>query len=421
MFLYALYIFISPFLWLILLLASFFNIKIKDHWNELWTTINSVQNDILKNRNNRKIILFHAASAGEFEQLIPILKLINKKKYYIVQSFFSPTIYNKQYNTTLADSVCYHPFDFIFSSFLFFKKIKPEYYIITRHDIWPSHILIAKILKIKTFIINANLYKESKRLKFPIIYLNKWIFNCFNKILVPSTRIKNNVKLLTSHKKIIITGDSRFDRIDNRMKHNNSQLFPKNIHNSRNIIFGSIIESDYEIIFKALKEYFPNGDRSLIKKNIKIIMVPHEIDSKTISNLITNFKNINMEPKLYNNVKELIPNIIIVNKVGILADLYKYSNLAYIGGGFGEGVHSVIEPAIYGVIVTFGPNINILDEAIEMTKNNIGFIINTKSDLKLYFEWLNHKSKIYKIKKNINNFITNNLGASKRIINEIFN
>ena len=423
MFLYIIYVLLSPILWILLLLASFFNTKIKDHWNQLWISINLVQEEIKSLNQNKKIVLFHAASAGEFEQLIPILNLIDKKKYYIVQSFFSPTIFNtkiKEENNQI-DSICYHTFDFILSSYLFFKKIKPKYYILTRHDIWPTHIFIAHLLKIKIFLLNANLYKKSSRLKFPLLYLNKWTFSYFNKILVPSTRIKENFKLITSNNNLIKIGDSRFDRIKNRMLTNKVKLIPKKIYKTKNIIFGSIIDSDYKIIFNSLKKYFPNGNKSLIEKNIRLIIVPHEVDKNTILTIEKKLKKINMEPTLYNKVKQQVPEIILINKVGILADLYKYCELAYIGGGFGAGVHSVIEPAIYGLLITYGPNIEILDEAVEMTEKKIGYIVKTDSDLLFYFNILNQKTKLFNIKHKTIKFMNNKMGASKKIVDEIFN
>ena len=420
MFLYIFYVVISPILWITLLLTSFFNKKIGDHWNQLWISIDSVKKDLKKNKKNKKIILFHAASAGEFEQLVPILKLIDKKQYYIVQSFFSPTIFNKTTSNSFIDSICYHPFDFILSSYLFFNNIKPEYYIITRHDIWPSHIIMAKIFKINVILINANLYKESNRLKFPLIYFNKWIFNHFDKILIPSSRIKENLKLLIKEDKIIYTGDSRFDRIKDRMIKNNLDLLPKEINNTNNIIFGSIIESDYNLIFKSLQNYFPNGIKSLIEKNIRLIIVPHEVDRNTILTIEQKLNKMKMEPILYNNVKEVIPNVIIVNKVGVLADLYKYCDIAYVGGGFGAGVHSVIEPAIYNAIVTYGPNIQILDEAIEMTERKIGFVVENYLDITSYYDLLNNKTEQLKIKTEIKDYIKQKIGASPKIVNEIF-
>ena len=112
--------------------------------------------------------------------------------------------------------------------------------------------------------------------------------------------------------------------------------------------------------------------------------------------------------------------MIIINKIGILADLYKYCDLACIGGGFGTGVHSVIEPAIYGLLITYGPNIQILDEAVEMTKKKIGHIINNSSDLLFYYNILSQEKKLFQIKAKTKIYMNTKIGASERIANEIF-
>ena len=112
MLIYIVYIFLTPIIWFILLLSSFFNSKIGEHWNDLWISINSASEDIKKNKSNKKTVLFPAASAGEFEQLKPILKNIDKNHFFIIQSFSSPTIFNKERNHNLFDIACYHPYDF---------------------------------------------------------------------------------------------------------------------------------------------------------------------------------------------------------------------------------------------------------------------------------------------------------------------
>ena len=112
---------------------------------------------INKNKGNKELIIFHAASAGEFEQLKPILSKVNRDKYYILQTFFSPTVYNAEHQNSLFDSCCYHPFDLPFSALIFFYHFKPKKYIITRHDLWPHHIIISNLLQIQSILINANL------------------------------------------------------------------------------------------------------------------------------------------------------------------------------------------------------------------------------------------------------------------------
>jgi 3-deoxy-D-manno-octulosonic-acid transferase len=281
---------------------------------------------------------------------------------------------------------------------------------------------MAKFLKIKIFFINANLYKQSNRLKFPFKNFNKLLFKQFDKILSPSKRISKNINELVNSNIVKTTGDSRFDQINQRMKKNKFIFFKNTTNQSKKIIMGSILKSDYKIIFNFLKTYFPNGDKSLMDKKIKLIIVPHEVDRQSVSELQKKLKKISIISKLYSSEQNNnLPNSLIVDKIGILADLYKYADFVYIGGGFEAGVHSVIEPSIYGSIITYGPNINILDEAVEMTKKKIGFIVKNHLELINYFNFVNDEEKILNIKKLTKNYVMKNTGASRKIITELFN
>ena len=233
MLIYLLYIILSPILWITLFFVSFINTKIGRHWKNQKSTIRNTKQKIKDSSNNRKIVLFHAASAGEFEQIKPILELMDKKRYFIIISFFSPTIYEKENNNNLADAVCYHPFDFPWSAFFFFKSLNLDYYIITRHDIWPTHILCAKYLNIKLILINANIHNNSFWLKFNLCHFNKKVFSKFDKILTGSERLKNNLTSIIDNQMVICTGDSRFDQVKIRM--NNAQMnhFPEEIHKTK--------------------------------------------------------------------------------------------------------------------------------------------------------------------------------------------
>ena len=144
----------------IIIILSTFNVKIRKNYYNSYKQFFDLFNS-LKNVQGKKIILLHAASTGEFEQLQPILKQIDRKKYFIVQSFTSPTIYEINHSESLFDYKCYHPFDIFWISYMFFKILKPEKYIITRHDLWPGHILNARKFKIPIYYINANVHKNS--------------------------------------------------------------------------------------------------------------------------------------------------------------------------------------------------------------------------------------------------------------------
>ena len=383
MFLYLLYLFISPVLFILTVCLSFFNIKLrKNLWNFIKTL--SVVRSIEPNQDKR-ILLFHAASSGEFEQLKPILRLINRKQYYIVQSFTSPTIFEQEQDNKLFDVACYHPFDFILFSYLFFKSIQPEKYIITRHDIWPSHIVLANLMDIECILINVNIHKNSIWVHPLIRPLSNYIFNKFHIILAPSDCIKSFISnQLNISSQIIVTGDSRFNQIIERSNENKDlNLLPRRVKDYHNIIFASIDSTDQKIIFQALNNSINNFD---FQKR-KIIFVPHEVNNTVISCLKKELKKLSLNSILFsdiNNQDLASCDVIIIDVVGILADLYQYANLVYVGGGFVRGVHSVIEPAVYNCQISFGPNYEMLDEAKTMINEKLAYQINDVESMQFF-------------------------------------
>ena len=426
MILFVIYAVVAPLFWPFVFMASFFNKKIEIRRNKTWGSILKVRRGIRMNRKDRKVLVFHAASNGEFEQLVPLLKLVDRKRFYVVVSLFSSTVYAKQNQTPLADGVCFLPYDFIFSSFFFFKLVNPHHYIVVRHDIWPTYVFMARLLKVKTILINANLYEESVRLKFPFLAFNQWVFKHFDLILTPSERISTNFKKLTPHSEIFVTGDSRFDQLMLRKNNNQQASVLENNTGIKSIIFGSIDKTDYEIIFETLKLEYPKGDLSLEEKRNKLILVPHEVDDSSINELRERLEELDFQYTLYSQKKVSKANVVVVDTVGILADLYKHSDLAYIGGGFGKdkflgqsGVHSVIEPCAYGLISCYGPNIKILNEALEMAERGIGFIIQNQSDFRACFRFLEDDTFLRKLKQQTEEYVSLNAGASGRIMKHI--
>ena len=420
---YLFYFIFSPLFYFAIHLLKFFNKKLYLHLKDEKKSIDKVF-EKTKNidRNKKKILLFHAASTGEFEQLKPILSNIDKTKYFIIQTFASPTIYQQRHTSHLFDISCYHPYDVFWKSWNFFSNINPDAYIITRHDIWPIHLFVVDRLKIKTFYINANIHSNSIWKKWFLISFAKAIFNKITFSCVPSENIFQNMKPIMSTKKIAITGDSRFDQIVQRYEKNKNLFFlPDYFKNSKNIIFGSYDENDEKIILESLCQSFPTGNQSLIEKQCRIILVPHENNSKSISQMLEKLKAKKFMPCLFSMLeKNPTPtNIIIINKVGILADIYKHAQLAYVGAGFGRGVHSVIEPAVHGCIIGFGPNIELLDEAKYIHKNNLGHMILNVQDMCRFIDININNPQELNISQKIRQYILDNKNSSKKIINLI--
>ena len=140
---------------------------------------------------------------------------------------------------------------------------------------------------------------------------------------------------------------------------------------------------------------------------------------KDIQKTIKKLKNNHFKSILYSELNSSFSeeyNVLIVDKVGILAELYRYTHLAYVGSGFNDGVHSVIEPAVYGNAISFGPNIELLDEAKQMYKNKLGFMIKNKDDMLNFFELYKQNQLLEKIKNNVIEYVNNNSKASQKII-----
>tara|TARA_X000001036_G_scaffold10641_1_gene9416 strand:- start:29 stop:1276 length:1248 start_codon:yes stop_codon:yes gene_type:complete len=412
MYLFFIYYFLSPFFFVVLKIISIFSTKIKVLQSDQKKSLLSLKSKL--NTNKKKIII-HAASAGEYEQVKPLIKKIDKNIYFIIVTCMSPTIYNLIKQDNLGNVCCYHPFDFPWAAKTFYKIIDPDIYLTTRHDVWPIHLNLANKFKIKTIIINANLYENSSRLKWYSISFTRYIFNLFDAIIVPTKRIK---KVFENHLKINslnVISDTRFDQILYRKKHF-KEIFELNNLSNDNIIFGSISSKDLTLI----ASFIQNLDLKKITQNL--IIVPHEIDLQ----LINDIEKVFLQTKHFKQVKRFtfldknsLPKVIIIDKVGILPELYKYSKFAYIGGGFGAGVHSTIEPLVYNNIVCYGPNIDLLDEAKEMNEIDCGFIVNNgKEFYEKYLEYLNI-SKFQEIKIKINEYLNAKKASSNEIIKVI--
>ena len=415
---YIIYFILTPLFYLIIHIGKFFSKKIYFNIVNEKQLLSNVKNALkVKNHTNKKILLFHAASTGEFEQLKPILKNINRKKYFIIQSFTSPSIYNVEFSNPLFDISCYHPYDLWWKSYVFFKSINPDTYIVTRHDIWPMHLRIAKFLNIKTIYINANLHKKSIWIQGAMRYFSKAIFNNIDLCIVPSESIKNKLLTIYPNNKIIIASDSRFSQVANRyILNKDKHYFDHNINDTDNIIFGSYDLSDLKIMYNALIEQYPLGDKSLIQNNNRIILVPHEINQKEINTIVYRLNQNNFTIQLYSSLKDnkLQSNIIIVDCIGILADIYKYAYLAYVGGGFTKGVHSILEPGVHGCAVCYGPSIELLDELKDINNRKLGKMIYNAYDLLNVFK--KPKSEHNQQGEKIQKFILNKKQSANKII-----
>lgn len=406
-----------------------YNPKVKDrekNWKRLLSQIDKIKRD-----NYTKIIWFHASSMGEFEQAKPVIELLKKNndKIKIIVTFYSPSGYNNQKNYKFADSLIYMPFDSISRAKKLIELINPDFALFVRYEIWRNHLWQLKKRAVLTYLICATAPVNKMLNKLPIISsLMKSNYNLFDKIFTVSENETKHFKKMKLKTQIITSSDTRFDRIVEKVNESKRKtILPKDMFKDNKLVLvaGSTWEPDEEIIIDAIKHFEKENHQA-----IRLILVPHEPTEKHVENVkhllpnsfllseILNFLSFNRDE---NEIKNFLGwNHLIVDSIGQLLRLYSLADAAYIGGGFGVGVHSVTEPAGYGIPLATGVKYHNSPDAISL--HHIGGlkIIKEKDDL---IEWLNKLLKSpetrMELGSKVGHYVTDRLGSTKVIVESI--
>ncbi len=366
--------------------------------------------------NLKNAIWFHCASLGEFEQGRPVIENIKKEnpQQKIVLTFFSPSGFEIQKNYPYADLVVYLPSDTPYNSKTFLSILKPKIAVFIKYEFWLNYLFELERNRIPAFLISTVIKKHQ-----PFF---KWYGGVFRKALntyeaiytqdVYSIELLNELNIKTG----VLAGDTRFDRVlqicSSPKKIQEIEEFAKD---SFVIVAGSSWEKDEEYLIESyilLKEKHPN---------LKLIIAPHEIDESNIDRL-KNLLNKNQLPfHLFSDgLTNCTHSILVVNAIGFLSSIYQYGTVAFIGGGFTNGIHNILEPTVYGLPVLFGPNYKKFNEAFEVIDLNVGFVISNSTELTkqlaVFIEddkMLSTTSRLAKI------YVLNNSGATQKIVTEL--
>lgn len=412
-------VFILPPLYISLLIGSLFNSKIRTGLRGRKRIFENLIIDAASLNKPKKLIWFHSSSLGEFEQAKPIIEEL-KKSYdvNILVTFFSPSGYINSKKYPYADLVSYIPFDTVSNAEKFISLVKPDLAVIMRYDIWPNHIREMKRDGIRMLLVDATMKERSSR-KIPLIKsFHKVLFKKITKILTVSETDANGFKGFgCTDEQLKVVGDTRFDRVYQKsLKAKQTHLIKDEVLKGKKVfVAGSTWNADEEIIlpvFLKLHKFLGN---------IMLIIAPHEPT-------LLNIENIENEVGRYvetirfshlNNYKN--EKVIIIDSIGILSTLYFYADVAFVGGGFKHNVHNVLEAAVYGIPVLFGPKIENSQEPKELQKRGSGILVRNKREAYKELRTLFNNDDLRKSKKEISlRYIEENLGATEKIIKEIF-
>lgn len=378
----------------------------------------------------KKVIWIHSASMGEFEQIKPVIEELREKRdyLYIVASFFSPSGYKNQKDYPLVDKVCYMPIDTKENAERFISSINPEIAIFVRYEIWRNHLLELKKRNIPAILVNAtmptnNFYRNSTFTR----YFLRDNLNLFNLILTSGSRHTHYFDHLDLKTEVRTLTDTRFDRIIQKVEESKTfEILDYRIFepNELIIVAGSIWEQDEKILLPAI-----NQVRKEIDANIKVIFVPHEPTEEHIDNLSAKVPAHALSSRIRQCLmdkgckwvhEKLLGKDIIVDEIGYLLGLYKYGHIAYIGGAFGEGIHSVIEPAGFGLPIISGPNLSKSTDAQLLNKSKALKVIKNQKELADWLKFLilniDFRKEYGRIAKE---YVYNSAGSSKMVADKI--
>jgi 3-deoxy-D-manno-octulosonic-acid transferase len=407
LFLYNLVVLITGFF---LKIVALFSPKIKlfvDGRKNVFTILEE------KIKSEDKTIWFHSASLGEYEQGLPVIEKIKEKypAHKIIVTFFSPSGYEVRKNNNVADITIYLPLDTKNNAKQFLKLVHPELVFFIKYEFWLNYLKELKKLKTPTYLISG-IFRDNQ-------VFFKWYGGFYRKALetftyffVQNENSKIRIESIGFHN-VIVSGDTRFDRVNAILERNNSLEFIETFKNNQpTIVIGSSWPKDETLLIDYINQS---------SKNIKFIIAPHNIKTEQIENLkrtITK-QTVLFSEKENKNLADY--TVFIIDTVGLLTKIYSYGTIAYVGGGFGSpGIHNILEPATFGIPIVIGPNYSKFAEAIELVNLGGCMVISNTEELKKIFDsllsdenFLGEKGRICK------SYIQDNKGATNTILKSI--
>jgi len=392
---------------IILVLQPFriFSNRLNDFFKDRLSSLKSIEQKI---KPNDKTIWFHVASLGEFEQIKPIIKELKTENHElkILISFFSPSGFKASLKYSLAERV-YLPMDTKENAKSFINKINPNVAVFVKNDIWTNYLIELKKKEIPIYSISSKFHKSQFYFK---IY-GKWFLNNLKQIDYFFVQDNNSKGILNLNNinNVSVTGDTRIDRVKDIAKQdkefNSIEMF---VNNDFCFIAGSSWESDNTIFIKSIVQ----------RSNLKTIIAPHNIVDSEIKTLEKMTQSLSVRYSRIDTDLDPSKKILIIDSIGSLKYLYKFADIAYIGGGMGNlGLHNILEAAVFGIPIIIGKNFKGFSEAEELVK--LGGVKSINSEIEfedIFNNLISNKTITERMGKINKDYIYSNSGGSEKII-----
>ena len=400
-------------------IASLFNEKVRKMWRGEREAFK-----ILKQKvdPNAKYIWFHAASLGEFEQGRPLMERIRKDypQYKILLTFYSPSGYEVRKNYEGADIICYMPVDTRLNAIRFLRLVRPVMAFFIKYEFWSNFLHILKHRNIPTYSVSS-IFREDQ-------VFFKWygrnyagVLKCFTRFFVQNEESKRLLEGI-GIKDVDVVGDTRFDRVL-QIKEAAKQLpiceaFRTGVASSQS---ADVPHTDFKVFVAGSS--WPPDENIFIPffnehKDWRLLIAPHVIAEehlKLILSLIKDKKVVRYTQTTPEEAAEA--DVLIIDCFGLLSSMYNYGDVAYIGGGFGVGIHNTLEAAVWNMPVIFGPNNKKFQEAQGLLKSGGGFEINTYEDFSsLMNSLMNDEAFLKQAGDKAGAFVAHLAGATDKVL-----
>ncbi|MGN7810661.1 3-deoxy-D-manno-octulosonic acid transferase [Flavobacterium sp. 22076] len=357
-----------------------------------------------------KTIWFHSASLGEYEQGLPVIEKIKEKypSHKIIVTFFSPSGYEVRKNNTVADVTIYLPLDTKSNAKRFLKLVHPEFAFFIKYEFWLNYLNELEKSKTPTYLISGIFRDSQMFFKWYGGFYRKAL-NAFTYFFVQNERSKQKIEAI-GFKNVIVSGDTRFDRVNAILERDNTLDYVENFKNNQlTIVIGSSWPKDEVLLIEYINQ---------APENVKFIIAPHNIKTDQISNLKSQITKSTILFSEKENKDLSNYNVFIIDTIGILTKIYSYGTIAYVGGGFGNpGIHNILEPATFGIPIVIGPNYSNFAEAVSLVELGGCISITNFLELKEILDRLINDPKLLTEKSHIcKSFIQNNKGATNTIM-----